>query len=239
MACTILMSVIILLHCCPVACTAEQAPVVSKSEMETELLSALAALKGHIRGGKELNAGQIETHKMTIDKHRDIFGHTDRIIKAACNLVATYDEVKGSLWIAHGGFNRRSKPPANDLHWTIYNVMQNIMDRVYIAENIARYGEILNGFKFGCSAHFPGAVDPPSNPKATYRVRINASCPKPFKHKIMHEEVPARRPTGAYCHDYLALYQNPSIIGGYLLNQPEPSTAQRGARNFHLNSAQY
>lgn len=196
--CTILISMVTVLLCCPVVDAAEKAPPVYRPEREAELLSAFAALKGHARGGKELNAGQIEAHKLTIDKQRGIFGYKDRVIKAAFDLVATYDEVKGPLWVAHGGFNRRGKPPANDLHWTIYNVMQNIMDRVYTAESIARYGDILDGFKFGCSAHFPGAVDPPANPRTIYSVKINASCPKPFKHQIMHEEVPARRPTGAY-----------------------------------------
>ena len=106
--------------------------------------------------------------------------------------------MKGPLWVARGGFNRRGKPPANDLHWTIYNVMQNIMDRVYTAKNVARYGDILNGFKFGCSAHFPGTVEPPADPNAALTVKINGSYLKPFKHALMHEERPARRPTGAY-----------------------------------------
>ena len=55
-----------------------------------------------------------------------------------------------------------------------------------------------SGFKFGCSAHFPGAVEPPANPNAAYRVKINGSYRKDFKHAVMHEERPARRPTGAY-----------------------------------------
>ena len=151
----------VLLSCPAVAAAAD--PPAYTPEMEAELLSIFADLKGHILGQAELDAEQIEAHKLTIDKHRDIFGHNDAIIRAAFDLVATYDEVKGPLWIAHGGFNRREKPPANDLHWTIYNVMQNIMDRVYTAENVARYGELLDGFKFGSSAHFPGAVDPPAD----------------------------------------------------------------------------
>ena len=161
---------------------------------KAKLLGALAALKGHINGAAELDAKQIEAHKLTIDKHRELFGTNDTIIKACFGLVATYDQVKGPLWVAHHGLRRG----VNDIHWTIYTVMQNIMDRVYTAENVARYADLLDGFKFGCSAHFPGAVDPPADPNAAYRVKINAGCPKPFRHRIMHEEVPARRPTGAY-----------------------------------------
>jgi hypothetical protein len=46
--------------------------------------------------------------------------------------------------------------------------------------------------------HFPGAVEPPRDPSATYTVKVDGSSIKPFKHTLMHEEVPARRPTGAY-----------------------------------------
>lgn len=193
----VLASVTAVLLSCPAGAAAAASPVY-KPEMEAELLSAFAALKGHIQGKAKLSAKQVEAQKLTTDKHREIFGYNDTIIKACFDIVATYDKVNGPLWIAHGEFNRSGKPPANDLHWTIYNVMQNIMDRVYTAENIARHAEILNGFKFGCSARFPGAVDPPSDPSAACSVKINASCPKPFKHQLMHEEVPARRPTGAY-----------------------------------------
>ena len=194
----ILIFVATVLLCLPVVGGTEGVAIVYTPEMEGELLSTFSALKGHIEGDIELDAEEIEACKLTIDKYRDLFGHNDTIIKAAFDVVATYDKVEGPLWIAHGPFNRRRKPPANDLHWTIYNVMQNIMDCVYTAENIARYGEVLDGFKFGCSAHFPGAVDPPADPEGAYRVKIDAGCPKPFKHKIMHEEVPGRRPTGAY-----------------------------------------
>ncbi|MFQ6132886.1 MAG: M60 family peptidase N-terminal accessory domain-containing protein [Armatimonadota bacterium] len=163
-----------------------------------ELLASLAALESHIRGEAELDAEQIEAHKLTIDEHREVFGASEATIKASLDLVATYDEVEGPLWVARGGFNRRGNPPANDIHWTIYNVMQNIMDEVYTAENLVRYEDLLKGFKFGSSAHFPGAVEPPADPNAAYTVKINGSYLKPFKHVIMHEERPARRPTGAY-----------------------------------------
>ena len=134
----------------PILAASEKAPPLQNPEMETELMDAFAALRSHTEGQTKLDAGQIELLKLTIDRGRDIFDCDDAVIKAAFDLVATYDDTIGPLWIAHGAFNRRGKQPANDVHWTIYNFMQNIMDRVYTAENIARYGELLNGFKFGC-----------------------------------------------------------------------------------------
>lgn len=166
---------------------------------EAELVSALVSLKGHIEGKNVLDAGQIEAHKLTIDKHRQIFGQSEATIKAACDLVAAYDKVEGPLWVVRKGFNRGNprapKPPANDIHWTIFNVMQNIMDSVYTPENVARRGELLDGFKFGSSANFPGAVEPPAEANQVYRVKINGSNPKTWGRE---SEGPARRPTGVY-----------------------------------------
>ena len=174
-------------------------PPALKPEAEAELLSAFAALKDHLQGKQELDARQIEAQKLTIDQHRDGFGQDAAVIKAACDLVGTYDRLKGPLWVAQGGFsrgtNRQRTAPANDLPWTIYNVMQNIMDRVYTSENVARHAELLNGFKFGSSAHFPGAVDPPSRPNESYVVKINGSNPKTWGREGSGF---ARRPTGGY-----------------------------------------
>ena len=183
-----------------VAAVSAAVPPVHKPETEAELLSAFSSLKEHLQGRKTLDATQIEAQKLAIDKHRDLFGYNDTIIKAALDLVATYDKVEGPLWVARSGFNRKAKPPANDIHWTIYTVMQNIMDRVYTAENVARHADLLNGFKFGSSACFPGAVDPPARPGESYTVKINGSYPKTWGWATMHDGPGtfARKPTGAY-----------------------------------------
>ena len=144
---------------------------------------------------------QIAAQKLIGDQHRELCGYNDTIIKASFDLVAAYDKINGPLWVAHKGFNRgkpgNMTPPANDIHWTICNVMQNIMDHAYTAENVARYRSVIDGFKFGSSANFPGSVAPPANPAEIYTVKINAACPKPFKHEVMQLDMPARRPTGA------------------------------------------
>ena len=186
----------------PAVAEEEPAQVVVKLGVDTELVAALAALKDLVQREKEPAVQEVEPQKQVIDKYSDSFGQSDTIIKAAFDLVATYDKVKGPLWVAREGFSRGTRrkltPPPNDIHWTIYTVMQDIMDRVYTPENIARYGKALDGFKFGSSSNFPGAVEPPADPHAVYSVKVNASCAKPFKHAVMHEDRPARRPTGAY-----------------------------------------
>ncbi len=165
---------------------------------ETYLLVALTALKNHIQGTALLNADQIETHKLTIDANKDLFGANNTIISACFDLVETYDNTTGygPLWIARGDFRRSDV--VNDIHWTIYNVMQYIMDETYTEENILRYEDLFDGFKFESSSYFPGAVEPPENPSQTHTVNINASYPKTFGHETMYTTSPARKPTGAY-----------------------------------------
>jgi len=207
---------------------AENKATIYKPEMETALLSAIAELKSHIKGTAPLDDKQIAAHKRTIDSHRDIFGHNDAIIKACFDLVATYDDVVGPLWVARGGFNRRNV--VTDIHWTIYSVMQHIMDRVYTDRNVARYSDLLKGFKFGSSAHFPGAVDPPADPDKTHTVKINGSYPKTFAHMVMHADRPARKPTGTYLAPgtMATVTVPPSMVGkGY--------TVRVGAHSWDLS----
>ena len=164
---------------------------------QAELLSAIDALKGHITGVAPLSDAEIEANKQIIDSNRNLFGRNDTIIAACFDLVATYDDVIGPLWIARGQFDRRTVSDG-DIDWVIYNVMQYIMDYTYTEQNILQYEDLFDGFKFESSAYFPGAVDPPEDPEQVYTVKINASYPKTFGHPVMHAERPARKPTGAY-----------------------------------------
>jgi len=172
----------------------------SANAEETELVSALTALEHHVDGTAVLNAGQIEAHKWTIDHNRGIFGDSASIIAASFDLVETYDNVIGPLWgvgtPTANGF-RRSEVP-NDIDWTVYNVMQNIMDETYTTSNILGHQSLIDGFKFESSSVFPGPVDPPANPNDTHTVTIDASYLETWGHELMHEERPARKPTGTY-----------------------------------------
>jgi hypothetical protein len=164
----------------------------------TELVSALTALKDHITGVAPLTAPEIEAHKATIDLNSQYMGDNDTVITASFDLVATYDNTPGygPLWINQGTFTRDSEP--DDIHWTMYWVMQYIMDYTYTAANISSYDYLLDGFKFECSAHFPGGVDPPVNPEVTYTATIDGTYLDMWGHDVMHEERPARKPTGTY-----------------------------------------
>jgi len=170
---------------------------------ETELISALTALKNHVDGTAILSASQIEAQKFTIDDNRGIFGDSAATIQASFDLVSTYDTEVGALWTlgspTANGFSRSTV--TNDIHWTMFNVMQNIMDDTYTAGNIQTYGSggLLDGFKFGSADVFPGQVDPPADPSATYSVSLDGSFLKSWGRDTMHwSDRPARQPTGTY-----------------------------------------
>ncbi|NNM30950.1 MAG: hypothetical protein HKO57_15635 [Akkermansiaceae bacterium] len=98
--------------------------------------------------------------------------------------------------MARGQFDRNNQ--GNDLDWTIYHVMQYIMDEVYNASTItAREGQ-LRGFKFGSVANFPGDADPPADPRAVHTATIDGSFPDTFGRDTQHWTWPARKPTGTY-----------------------------------------
>ena len=161
------------------------------------LLVVIASLKDHITGESTLDAAQIEQHKFSIDAEKARFSESAEIITSIFDLVETYDTVIGPLWIARGEFSNRHNQ-ANDLDWTIYHVMQYIMDEIYNPETIAAYEALLDGFKFASSAHFPGACDPPADPEVSHNMLIQGSFEKTFGRNTQQWTLPARKPTGTY-----------------------------------------
>jgi hypothetical protein len=169
---------------------------------QTELVSALTALRHHVDGSAVLTATQIEAYKLTIDDNRAIFGDSVSAITASFDLVNTYDTMIGPLWSkgspTYDGFSRKTMTNDN-IHWAVFNVMQDIMDDTYTAGNLQTYPSLLGAFKFGSADVFPGHVDAPANPAATYTVAIDGSFLKSWGRDTMHwADRPARQPTGAY-----------------------------------------
>jgi hypothetical protein len=186
-----------LLICLPAtAAEGAPAPLVFKPEMEVELLGAISAMKEFIHRDKEPDTKEVSPQKKIIDKHAAIFGHDKKIIKAAMDLVTTYDKTKGPLFVARDGWDKGRKsanPPPDSIHTTIYNVMQHIFDHVYTLENIKKHDDLIEGFDFGSHEFFPGPVGEPS--RKTYKVKIDARSPK----YVTFENLGGpRRPTGAY-----------------------------------------
>ncbi len=161
------------------------------------LLVVIADLKDHINGAITLSAAQIEAHKQTIDVLRNRFPESADTISAVFDLVETYDAVVGPLWVARGQFPNRNNQPV-DLDWTLYHVMQYIMDEIYTAPVLAEHEDLLEGFVFGSHANFPGPCPPPEDPDASHTVTIQGSFEETFGRNTQGWTVPARKPTGTY-----------------------------------------
>ena len=171
-----------------------------KSFKRDSLLKALGALQDHIDGKRVLDDAAIDNYKKTIGKHGKLLGSDEKTIRGAFDVVSAYDKVHGPLFINGIKLKREGdpghlKPTATDIHWAIFTLMQEILKGVYTAGNVERYADLLDGYKFACSSDFPGAVDSPSDPKAVYTVKVNASYP-PVQGRAGNKF--AREATGAY-----------------------------------------
>jgi len=162
------------------------------------LLDAISALKSHITGAIPLSAAQIDANKMTIDAGNSRFGTSGAVIAAAFDLVATYDTVLGPLFVARSLPSRSAV--TNDIHWTIFTVMQDIMDLSYTSYNITNNRSLLSGYKFGSVASFPGPCSPPADPNQTYTTTISASYLNTAGRDTIGDGpgTYARKPTGTY-----------------------------------------
>ena len=86
--------------------TGEEDPVVKVQY--PELYTALTALIAHINGIAPLEAEEIKLYKFTIELHYKKIGLDSTIIKACFDLVGSYDDKFGPLWIAKDQLDRRA-----------------------------------------------------------------------------------------------------------------------------------
>ena len=165
---------------------------------EPNLISAMTDLKNHILGSPSLTSEEIAARKVTIDANKSLFASSSDVMTAGFELVQTYDTTSGfgPLWLKKSLPSRSSV--VDDIHWTIYTVMQAIVDNTYTNQNVVLYEGLLDGFIFGSSEHFPGSVDPPSNPDTTHTATINASYLDTVGWERQGDTVAARKPTGTY-----------------------------------------
>lgn len=173
---------------------AAQAPDVEASAVS----EALKALKAHIMGETPLEPEAIESNRKTINAGAVLIGENEDLIKASFDLVQTYEEKLGPLWIKYKGLNNRKRTAGDEIHWAAFWVMQHIVDHVYTTENLRTRPELLADFRFQAADYFPGKVEETVNPEETHTVKIMASYQKTWGPPIFMADRPARKPTGAY-----------------------------------------
>ncbi len=171
-----------------------------KPSYNTAMMTALAALKAHITGAVPLTAAEIAAHKATIETNKRSIGFSVSALAAAMDLVRTYDEVLGPLWVARSLPARATAEVSNDIHYTIFRVMTLISYFGYSSSNVANHADLLNNFSFGSSANFPGACAPPADPEQVHTAVINANYPDTWGRQTVGEDStdPTTKPTGTY-----------------------------------------
>lgn len=168
-------------------------------ELETRILGVLGALKDHVNGNTLLNETQLSEHAATLEGNYSTFGINKAILLAANDLITTYEDKIGPLFIGEqtkDGFDRNNWK--TDIHKIIFYVSQAIIDYVYTTENVGKCAEILEGMGFRTADYFPGKVTSEPDPERVHQAQISASYVKTFGHPVMHAERPARKPTGTY-----------------------------------------
>lgn len=144
-------------------------------------LDAVASLKNHMNGTSPLNPLQIEALFDVMVANKTRFPESAQTIAAVFDLVATYDTYKGASFLLNTGidFGNRTTQ-TKTLDWTLYQVMQTIVDEIYASHVLSAHEALMTGFKLGVSAHFPGSCSPPANPLASHSVPINGSFDDTF-----------------------------------------------------------
>ena len=165
-----------------------------------DLAPTLNALEDHVTGVATLSAAEIENRIISLQANSGAYAQDAEKMTAAMDFITAYETNIGPMFTAgsptDGGWGDRDALP-NDIHRAAFVVMQAIMDEIYTRENVAANETLLNGYKFESSRFFPGAVAPP-DPVATHTATINASYPDTHGWDQLHDDWPARKPTGTY-----------------------------------------
>ncbi|WP_372807375.1 M60 family metallopeptidase [Pontiella sp.] len=166
---------------------------------ESEVVEALTELENHVLGSVSLSGAEIAANKAAIVSGASLFGSSTNVMGAAFDLVDRYDAEVGPLWKDGSPIQSFDRNTVSDeeMGWVVYTVMQTLMDETYTVANVAANAALLDGRRFGSSAHFPGAVDAPAS-NATHTAVINGSYPDTEGWQRQHDDYPARKPTGCY-----------------------------------------
>lgn len=170
---------------------------------KTQLKNSLTAIQRHLNGDITLNKTQFAERKRSIDATIGALTNADEdIVRLAFSIVQDYERIHGPVFLnsatrfAGQGWVRADQVP--DIDTTVISIMEGIVDYIYQSpENIASLGNILDGFWFKSSEHFPGPVTATPDPDQVHKVRINASY-TPQGRLIHGDEKPAIKPTGRY-----------------------------------------
>lgn len=164
---------------------------------EEELRGALDALEAHVQGEASLSQEEIAGQTEVMNENAGRIPESGDIIRACMAFIEAYDARHGALFVGKAQLHQKKKEPEDAIHWAAFWVMQHLFDQVYNSDGLAEHGELIGGYKFATADYFPGKVEESINPNA-YTVKINGSYPDVWGSPQFMDELPARKPTGAY-----------------------------------------
>jgi hypothetical protein len=162
------------------------------------LINAIDALTQHISGGAQLTTDQVAQLEVTFTNNPATYAADAQTLAKAVELAHLYEDVVGPLFLnseTEGGFPRLG---GLTVHRAIRAVMQSLIDGVYTNDNIERFPDIFATAKFASADYFPGKIAAGAEILQDYVTKINASQPTFPVRPVQFNELPARRPTGAY-----------------------------------------
>ena len=166
------------------------------------LSHVMKALTNHLSGVTPLTEQQLDEQRALFQDNASALTTSVVLISSAFKLVDQYDAAKGAIFISantkKGILRTVTTPDGLALTRAIFTVQQGIFDFVYTPTSIDARHNFLRGKSFKTSVYFPGAAEPPVNPKISYQVPINATLTSPWGKPFSHSTDPVRRPTGLY-----------------------------------------
>ena len=172
-------------------------PVASRNA----LTATLAWVRDHVAGVKLLTPAQLNTLRMSFDIERGFLGSDPVLVKAAREIVTSYESKSGAFFVSTRTPPRFASCSATvdnlEADRAVYSIQQGLADAIS-ADMIAKYPVLVDGLKYQTAAYFPGAVEPPADALSVRSVQINASMPTDWGRRTAFSQGAVRRPTGYY-----------------------------------------
>lgn len=189
----------------------------TEQEPSAQLADALNQLKRHLQGDTKLSGSSIlELAKVISSADKDFAGRLETL-QQSFEIVEAYESTVGPLFMnadTRNGFPRRPAP-GHEIHHALFALQQAILDHAFAPRNLIKFRAELDGKSFKTSMYFPGPVGAAPKPDQSFKVKINASQPKPWGRPVMYDEDSARRPTGYYLApgSYATVTVPPQLVG--------------------------
>ncbi len=169
--------------------------------INSSLSLSLDSLLNHINGSNILSTTDILVVNDVILENSQELVTDFLLISKAFQVVNLYEENYAPLFTlessTYGGFTRDVYQNL-ELEYTIFNLMQAIIDYSYSKENINNLPSFFNGRYFRTSDFFPGAAEAPLNSEIEYERKVYVSQPETWGINNTHRSITAIRPTGCY-----------------------------------------